>query len=185
MNQLIITVLTLMNLLACSDKNKSQSEDDAYEIINYFLSKTDPPCLCNNYPILNHEVDEFLINEDDSLVLSKTGYFNSEEIREISRKVTNARINFIDKSRIKNRNVISIDSVKSIRENGKVWKFLSNTYQAEGFSTISFPVLSIDKSKAIFKIETYTEKGGAGAIYLLHKDKNGSMVIKQLEMWEH
>ena len=47
------------------------------------------------------------------------------------------------------------------------------------------PAFSIDKSKAVIKVESYTETCGGGAIYLLGRNSGKWEILDQLQMWEN
>lgn len=182
MNILVVLTLILTCQVSCIERIFKDNRQE-YDIINYYLSRTNPPCLCSGYPIVDSGYSKIHFSQDDTIMLKSKG-FNSDEIARFlkNEKVDNSRK--ISRESILNRQVISADTVFNLRKNGTIWKYLKNQYSADGYSTISFPEISDDGRKAILKVETYTEFGESGAIYFLQKAAEGWSVL-QIEMWDN
>lgn len=114
----------------------------------------------------------------------KSKGFTSDEIGRFleSEKVDNRQK--INRKSILNRQVISSDTLISLRKSGMIWKYLKSQYSTDGYSAISFPEISDDGRKAILKVETFTEFGESGAIYFLQRGTEGWSVF-QIEMWDN
>ena len=184
MKVILFSIFFVIGTFSCLQEANLPNETDAQEVLNYYLSRTVSPCLCNGYPLANQELDELAIGPEDSIALSTEGEFSGDEITHLIKQLKPSNSVVLDSKMIRSRRIIPIDSVRSMLNKKTLWNYLRKEYNSDGFSTISYPIFSKDKSKAIIKVESYSESGSAGALYLMEK-KTGKWALKeQLLMWE-
>ena len=128
----LFSFLIVIGHFSCVEKGNLHNEEEAYQVINWFLKRDTPPCLCKGYYLLvNRELDEFAVGVEESIVLSAR--LSGEEIKNLIEQNKRSRSVLIDSNRIPSRRVISIDLVKSMKNQKTLWDFLKKDYEQKAF----------------------------------------------------
>jgi len=187
----ILYLILAISLISCKEEkliNKNLAPDkEIYSIINFILKNE----------LREKDSKNIYLSEEFPLAIPNNNYFGIEGLSEIfsekdiefMKLQLNKRYDFrINKNLIKNRIVISFDSLNELyKENeksDKFWERFEKKYKAQKFDAISLPIFSVDFKTVMISYGKHCGSlCGSGKTAIYRKINGHWEQIKIISIW--
>lgn len=194
-------LILLFSLFSCeqasitSHKEKGEgkqlvAENEIYQFVNYLLKDFSLFGPINNIVVDKDLVLDPLLSVQDSITIVKMdSVFSSSDVIFLFQQSKNLKSFRFKSEKLPSKTVISSDTLLAFRKTHKsltdYWKNFKKEFGSTGYCTISMPLFSVDKSKAIIRT-SYHCGGfcGGGGTYIFKKENGKWTLIKTLSNWE-
>lgn len=170
---LFLLVLVTNFAFICSSRTNTSLEEPTYSLLNDFFARTEVPCFCIKDTLIEDQFQAWNISKEDLNGLEKMdSIFSKDDVAYILEQFLNAKNDRIVKQKINSPNLVSLSEFGN-KSRKKFWDNFVKVYHQNTYSTVSRPLFSKDKQKAIISTLTHSRESFSwGAVFVFVKKNN-------------